>query len=110
MATFEIDYRQPEQRAGLGHITHPNGDMELIHYKRYSLNDFDYKEFHYFDTWLEELEDWQPIFELLRARRVDTVFDPELACSFKGDFNEAGETPLETWIAIITKACGGVEV
>ena len=36
MATFEIDYRQPEQRAGLGHITHPNGDMELIHYKRYS--------------------------------------------------------------------------
>ena len=99
MVTFSIDYRGPP--SGLGQIIHPDGNMELIHYNGCSMNNWDYTDDHYFDSELQSVEDWTPIFQLLRDKGVEKVYDSEMSYEEKG-FDENQMIPLEDWISIIT--------
>ena len=99
MVTFSIDYRSPP--SGLGQIIHPNGNMELIHYDGCSMNNWDYTDDHYFDSDLETIEDWTPVFQLLREKGVEKVYDSEMSFDEDG-FDKDQMTSLENWISIIT--------
>lgn len=106
MNTLSIDYRSPP--SGLGQIIYSNGDMDLIHYDGCSLNNYPYTDDHYFDSELQSVEDWTPVFKLLRERGVEKVHDGEM--SFEEDgFDEDGVTSLENWISIITNCYKYVE-
>ena len=98
MIIFSIDYRTPP--SGLGQINHPNGDMELVHYDGCSWNNYPYTDDHYFDSELDSVEDWTPVFQLLREKGVEKVYDCEMAYSEDG-FDDEGMIPLEDWISII---------
>jgi hypothetical protein len=99
MVTFSVDYRSPP--SGLGQIIHPNGDMELVHYDGCSYNNYPYTEDHYFDSELDSIEDWVPVFQLLREKGVEKVYDSEMSYDEVG-FDRDQMTSLENWILIIT--------
>ncbi len=99
MVTFSIDYRSPP--SGLGQIIHLNGNMELIHYKGCSWNNYPYKNDHYFDSELHSVEDWTPVFKLLREKGVEKVYDSEMSFDEDG-FDKDQMASLENWISIIT--------
>ena len=99
MVIFSVDYRSPP--SGLGQIIHPNGDMELVHYNGCSGNTYTYVLNHFFDSKLDTFKDWTPVFQLLREKGVEKVYDSEMSYDEDG-FDDNGMTPLENWISIIT--------
>ena len=101
MVTFSVDYRSPP--SGLGQIIHPNGNMELIHSDGCSMDNprTVYTEDYYFDSELQSVEDWTPVFKLLREKGVEKVYDSEMSFDEEG-FDKNLMTSLENWISIIT--------